>query len=326
MKQNNPWSKIQPPKESSNFNGFLASKDSLFEFYWAIDNYNNNLLVLNIENELFIPSAPNLNGIEIIIGKKIIETSKKQIIFKLLSKKNIDIFFILCSDLISCTENHLFKKDAIEILFQRLKTWQLFLKNNNKILDKRELIGLLGELYFMYNYSFKFFSIEQSLNFWKAPLKTSFQDYEIDTLSIEVKTLSNNKITISSFEQLNKSVGDLFLYCIEINESINKNNDAITIFDMIESIRKSIEINNLTLVNKFDTLLINYGFFPIDDYKNLYFIIKKDYFYRVFKNFPKIDKKPNGIEGLTYKINLDYCNEYITSPEYFYKLWSEYGY
>lgn len=320
---NNPWENIKIPIENNSFSGLLADKDNNLELYWAIDYYGNYLFILDLKSNSEINNFPCLNGIDIDIG---IIGKKKQVIFKLLSKKDTDIFYILCSDLIKSTEDCNNEKIAIDIIFNRLKKWQYFLKNNMKILDKRQLVGLIGELYFLNNYLFNFFSIEDSLNFWKAPLETSPQDFEIDNISIEVKTISLNKITISSFEQLNKHKGDLYLFTIEVNESLERNETSININQLINRIKDTIRKKDIGKIEHFDNLLFNYGFIPIKEYDELYYIIGDDFFYTISETFPKISTVSIGIENLTYKINLDFCNDFIIKKEYFYEKWGKYGY
>ncbi len=54
---------------------------------------------------------------------------------------------------------------------------------------------------------------------------------------------------------------------------------------------------NPLLIDRFEILLINYGFIPLDEYKEIYFIIVSDEFYEVKDDFPKIESIPNGIES-----------------------------
>ena len=43
---NNPWDSIIEPANSRKFNGYLADKNNLLDFYWAKDINNNSLFIL----------------------------------------------------------------------------------------------------------------------------------------------------------------------------------------------------------------------------------------------------------------------------------------
>ena len=313
--KSNPWDNITISKYKHSINGFLADKNNLIEFFWAKDLFGNFLFVVHTKSTILINKIPKLQGIDIEINQ--INDNETQVILKLLSKNDKDIFYTLCKDLLNSTKNIMDENIAVKTILKRLEKWQFFLKNRRKPIDKRQLKGLIGELYFIEKYLFPNFDIQDILDFWKAPLD-SVHDFEISNTTVEVKTKSSvNSTTISSYEQMLSELDNLYLFVVGLNESSKNTVNSITIYNIIDKIKELILERNPLLIEKFEILLINYGFIPLDEYKDLYFVIISDEFYEVKDNFPKIENIPNGIEKLTYRIDLNSCKEFLVKKDIF---------
>ena len=313
--KSNPWDNITISKYKHSINGFLADKNNLIEFFWAKDLFGNFLFVVHTKSTILVNKIPKLQGIDIEINQ--INDNETQVILKLLSKNDKDIFYTLCKDLLNSTKNIMDENIAVKTILKRLEKWQFFLKNRRKPIDKRQLKGLIGELYFIEKYLFPNFDVKDILDFWKAPLD-SVHDFEISNTTVEVKTKSSvNSITISSYEQMLSELDNLYLFVVGLNESSKNTVNSITIYNIIDKIQELILERNPLLIEKFEILLINYGFIPLDEYKDLYFVIISDEFYEVKDNFPKIENIPNGIEKLTYRIDLNSCREFLVKKDIF---------
>jgi len=305
----NPWGKIDKPHK--NLNAILADKDNFLDFYWAKDSIGNFLFILHTKLDIIqTEKIPKLNGIKITLGK--IDKSY-QLILTLNSKEDKDIFYTLCMDLLSSTKGIYNENIAIGVLLKRLKKWQYFLKHSRNLIDKKQLKGLIGELFFIKKYLLKNFEPDEALNFWKAPLQ-SVQDFELNNIAIEVKTKSSmNAITISSCEQLFTSLDRLYLFVLTITEATKKDKNAFNIYDLIKEIRDLIGLENL---DKFNHLLLLYGFLELSEYEEMYFQISIDEFYEVIDGFPRISEIPQSIENLTYRVNLDACKEFLVKEDF----------
>lgn len=305
---NNPWDSIIEPENSRKFNGYLADKNNPLDFYWAKDINNNSLFILitNVDITSY-KNIPKIKGIDISFDKI---DNQNQLIFHLLHKKDEDIFFTLCKDLLSITDSFQNEDLAIRTIFKRVESWQYFLRNAKELIDKRQLKGLIGELYLIKKYLLKNYKPEEIFSFWIAPLG-SVQDFELNNMTIEVKTKSSvNSITISSYEQLYSELDYLYLFVVTLSESSENITMSFNIINLIDEIKDLIGRDNLLLIEHFDKLLFQYGLLNINEYKDIYFIITSDEFYLVSKSFPRISEIPAGIDNLTYKINLDYCREF----------------
>ncbi len=311
---NNPWDKIDIANSNQMLNGFLADKNASMEFYWAKDILGNFLFVVHTKSQIKIEKILNIQGIDINISSI---NGHTQFILQLLSKNDKDIFYTLCKDLLNSTKNITNEIMAVKSILKRLEKWQYFLKNRKKLINKRELKGLVGELYFLKKYLLSNFDVQEALRFWKSPLDF-VHDFEISNITVEVKSKSStNSITISSYEQMFTELDKLYLFVVSMNESTKKVVNSINVYDIIDKVKELIYNRNPLLIDRFEILLINYGFIPIDEYKEIYFIIVSDEFYEVKDNFPKIESIPNGVEKLTYRVNLDSCREFLVKGDIF---------
>lgn len=313
--KNNPWDNIKISKKDNRVTGILADTSNILEFYWAKDIVGNLLLIVSATSEISInQKIPQLNGIDIQIDKY---EKNNQLVFRLLSKNDIDIFYTLCNDLIHSTKQVKNEVYAIQIILKRLEQWQYFLKSDRKLIDKKQLKGLIGELYLIKKYLLANYNAEEVLAFWKAPLQ-SVQDFELNNMTIEVKTKSSvNSITISSYEQLFTELDNLYLFVVTLSDSTKNTNHSINIYNIIKDIKELIGVDNLLLIENFSNLLMQYGFIELLEYEDLYFIISSDEFYEVAQDFPKIIDIPDGIEKLNYKINLDTCKKFLVEENIF---------
>lgn len=305
---NNPWAEIKSSLTETHVNGILADKNNILEFYWAKDIRENLLFVLSATSEILLSiKLPKLHGIEL----KIVQNKdNKQIVFLLKDKESKDIFYKLCKDLIVSARSANTQEHAINLVLRRLEKWQKFLRKSSKTIDKRQLKGLIGELIFLRDYLLKNYSSDDSLSFWKAPLD-SVHDFELEDMTIEVKTKSSvNSMHISSYEQLFSELPFLYLYVLTLTESNSNNKKSFNISELIEEIKGMI--SDLESNEKFEDLLIQYGYFGIEEYDELNFLVSSDEFYLVEDGFPRIELLPEGIENLTFRVNLEKCKEYIT--------------
>ena len=311
--KSSPWNNIEQAESSIQLSGILADKSHLLEFYWAKDSFGNLLFVLNAVSEIIVNSKiPQLNGIDIGIGK---HNRNNQLVFTLTSKEDKDMFHTLCIDLIESTRGMQDEDYAIKTILKRLEKWQYFLKSRRKIIDKRQLKGLIGELLFLKHYLLKHYDPEDALTFWRAPLQ-SVQDFEFSSFAVEVKTKTSvNSITISAYEQLFSELDHLLLYVATLNDSTDKTPESFNIYDLINEIRDDIKTKSSISEEKFNNLLMHYGFIELEEYREYYFLFIADQFYEVTEGFPRISILPDGVENLTYRINLDKCRDFLADKK-----------
>lgn len=310
MMKTNPWETLSPAVDTNDLNICFAHRQKSLDFMWAKDSFGNLLFLLHTDSKNIINlKIPNLNGIKIDLGHF---HKKKQLTLALTNQDDTDIFYTLCKDLINCAKNIRDESIAIRFIFLRLEKWQYFLKNSKKTADKNFLKGLLGELYFLKNNLLTKYDPQQALSCWKAPSQ-SVHDFEINNNTVEVKTRSSvNSVTISSYEQMHTQLGNLFLFVLTLAECSREQKNALNIFDIIFEIKKMLNSQNPLLLDTFETLLLNYGFLDLGEYNDIYFQIIKSEIYKIEDGFPRIESIPNGIEKISYRINLNSCQNFLT--------------
>lgn len=304
--KNNPWQNIKSSESENKINGILVDKSHLLEFYWAKDISGNFLFVLSASSKIILTAdIPKLYGIDISGGK---HDRSNQLIFTLASKEDREIFYTLCTDLVNSTKELNDEDYAINTVLLRLEKWQYFLKNKRKPIDKRQLRGLIGELLFLKNYLLLNYTAEDALTFWRAPLQ-SVHDFEFSSFSVEVKTKSSvNTVHISSYEQLFSELEHLLLYVVTLNESTSSILKAFNIYNLIDDIKSLL--GNVLYKERFENLLMQYGFLEREEYKEYWFLVIADEFYEISEGFPRIAELPDGVEALTYRVNLEKCKNY----------------
>jgi len=296
------WGKLTLPPEGK-LSAILADKGNSIKYSWAKNHYGEKILLVEGELHKYVTSF-DFKYIDIISYKEGI-----QIILK--NEEHTEIFENLCADLINNTKGITSEQKAVDALFLRMKKWQKLLRSLNRYVDKNFLKGLMGELLFIKEL-FHYFDKKEILNFWKAPEEEKVHDFIITNKAIEIKTkTSKNIINISSYEQLFTELPKLFFCVYTISES-DKNN-GFTIYDIIEKIKKLL--SNEYLVLYFEKLLIDYGFVPLKEYREIYFKFIKEEFFEVTAGFPRIENKPDAILKLKYSINIDKIEKFKISKK-----------
>jgi hypothetical protein len=286
------WDTLITPPDGK-LSAILADKGNSLKYSWAKNHSGKKILLIEGELHKHITGF-DFKYIDIVSFKDGI-----QIILK--NDEHTEIFENLCTDLINSTKGITSEQKAVNALLLRMKKWQKLLSSFNRYVDKSFLKGLTGELLFMKEL-FRRFDKKEVLNFWKAPGEENVHDFIITDKAVEIKTkTSKNIINISSYEQLFTELPKLFLYVYTISES--DENNGFTVYDIIEKIKKLLSDEYLVLY--FERLLVDYGFVPLKEYREIYFKFIKEEIFEVTTGFPRIENKPDAITNLKYSIKVD---------------------
>lgn len=313
MMKNNPWKEL-----TSNVNLKRCDPTSVFNFFWGINQDGEYLFLLEHFN---FEDWPNKKLAFNEIG---IEQYQLQSGFRvMLTLKEIndwDIFLILCNDILSLSKNLENEKVLLTMMHNRLQRWQkVFRRVGKKLLSEQEQQGLIGELYFLKEYLFKYYPSEVAVSFWKGPMGDK-QDFGNGKNSIEVKTklgTSSQEIQISSIEQLDFQTQSAFLFVLTILNSLN--GDSFTLNSLVKEIKELIK--DWESLDLFETLLLEIGYIELVEYDENYYSINKETVYEVSSEFPRltINNIPIGISNLKYSIDLKSCSKYILENKEFIK-------
>ncbi len=259
------------------------------------------------------------NGIEAHVkSSKFIEVKMKRredkkiaLSFDLLDEAYKPLFLIFCNDMINiCVKAG--PEMAISTALIRWKYWkEMFGRRKNKLLDKLEIKGLIGELLVLENYFLKKYDETTAISCWMGPL-LGHKDFEIDDTWFEIKTISENatQVIISSLEQL-ESETDGHLIVVRLEDTSNVMEQGININTLVLNILSTLQDpDNIDL---FQTKLDNMGYAIDPDYENYNFLFKGEQRYFVNNEFPRLrrSKISENIANVKYSILLNGLTNFL---------------
>ncbi len=235
----------------------------------------------------------NLKDIRVQVIQDESMSDKHLLVFSLSDFDLVDIFSVLCEDLIQSVSRIADNTELFNTLLDRFQQWQeLFKKNKNKPLSIGAQIGLFGELYFLRETISIITDPLLCVTLWKGP-ESGIRDFEHNLWAVEVKTTSTHnqqKLYVNSERQLDSShLNDLFLLHLSIEL---RDNSRFTLNSIIDDIRKLIS-ESTSALSRFNLKLIEAGYLSRDFnfYKNQGYEIRSVNYYRVFDKFPRIEER-----------------------------------
>lgn len=309
MMKNNPWALLK--NRGKGIDSERIDPSNIFDYYWALGKNGEYLFIIQHDSLEDWPSKKiTLSGIDI----QQFQTSKGYRLTLVLNESSDwDIFYILCNDLLQATSETKTQKAMLSIIYNRLQRWQkLFRKFGKKLLTEQEQQGLIGELYFLKRYLLTKFSASESFSFWKGPFGEQ-QDFGLGNIAIEVKSkqgTSSPYVQISSIDQLDSSLENLFLYVVTLNVSPHNIQDAKSLNTIIDEIKSLLLDSND--IDVFESLLAEVGYMDLPEYGEKHYLVSKESTYEVEDGFPRLQAEhmPNGVASIQYKIELKECKPF----------------
>jgi len=308
-----PWSELQKPATGCNMKRVDAEHPH--NFFWGQDANSNYLLLF----ELTMEQSKSLEGKTVDLqGVKIDVTyhpSTSEYFFNLSlrNKKDADIFYRLCLDLIDRTRGVLDRKVALDIITNRLKRWKAFLRGTKRhLLSAQEVRGLFAELEFLNRGLKECHDQLSAIEGWQGPLGEP-QDFVFGDFAVEVKSLTgvqNGKVTISSEHQLATHLDNLFLHVICLAE-FHDCRKGCSLNAQVEFVRNAIKDPDHREI--FDSRLYETGYFELKDYDAPCYSVTKVESFHVRGSFPRIppDDLSEGVSNVTYELELKSLEGYV---------------
>lgn len=219
-----------------------------------------------------------------------------------------DIFYKFCEDIIESSRNSDIEHGFLPII-RRWETWINFFQRTLLPLSESEVIGLLGEIYFLQNVMVKKYGIDSALESFIGVDK-AHKDFEINDIWYEIKSIHNGArtIKISSIQQLD-AINDGRLEVITFDQGTAGTSENISLNLFIKKFRRLLNPNQLSV---FDEKLRKANYLEderYDDYN--YIFIRRDE-YVVSGVFPRITSAllPQGVTKATYEIDISAIQEY----------------
>lgn len=318
MMKNNPWALIK--RIGQGIDSERVDPQSKFDFFWAVNKDGTYQFLIEHDHLEDWPARKiTLAGIDI----QQFQTSKKfRITLSLNETSDWDIFYILCDDLLHASEESASQKSMLNIVYNRLLRWQkLFRKFGKKLLSEIEQQGLVGELYLLKKHLLTVFTASEALSFWRGPFGEQ-QDFGLGNTAIEVKSKQGTSapyIQISTIDQLECQLENLFLYVVTLNAAPNTSSESFSLNQIIEDIKSSLDNSND--IDVFENLLAEVGYMDLPEYSEKNYFVSNESIYEVKDDFPRLQAKnlSAGVISVQYKIEIKSCKPYAVDMDDFNK-------
>jgi hypothetical protein len=213
-----------------------------------------------------------------------------------------DLFYKFCQDIIESTRDTN-PEDGFTSIIERWDTWIKFFSKTALPLSENEILGLIGEIYFLQNVAVEKYGLDVALESYIGT-DMAHKDFEVQDTWYEIKAIHNGvrTVKISSIEQLDSNIPGK-LEIITFDQSTPSYNGNITLNSIIANFRSILERKWQIL---FDEKMRKAGYIHderYDDFNHLF--VRREEFY-VESDFPKLSKidLPHGITKASYEIDI----------------------
>lgn len=299
MKTESPWHGLVPPQLGA-LSARRADPGHPFDYYYALNAQSQQMLVLRLGTAVHHDlDLPRLKGLQ---ARWIAEVHEFHLV--LAKAQDVDLFSLLCKDLINYTLHAQSDTHCIELLCSRLVKWQRLLSRGGpRLLDAHEIRGLFAELSFLQRELLPRFG-PQAVQAWKGP--SGFpQDFAVDNKVFEIKSHlvgAPQSVRISSPSQLWVDSSDLFLCVYHLTEV---STGGKCLGELVEELAAALA-SSISAAEEFDEKLASLGYLDLPEYRSQVFSLVKIDVFAVTDEFPRIvpSTLQLGIQEVTYGIQM----------------------
>ena len=230
------------------------------------------------------------------------EDGKLTLIFSLVDDDLKDIFYKFCEDIIESTRLSR-RENSFTPAIDRWNTWIQFFSKSALPLSENEVLGLIGEIYFLQNEMIKKYGHDLALESYIGT-DLAHKDFEVQNTWYEIKSIHNGvrAVKISSIEQLD-SVIEGKLIIITFDQGTPSYEGNITLNRLISVFRDTLDRKWQLL---FDQKMRKARYIEderYDDYNHIFVSLDS---YGVSEDFPKLTKQglPQGVTKASYEIDI----------------------
>lgn len=236
------------------------------------------------------------------------------------NSEKINEFSYLCENVIQTILQEKTIANAVKTFGNALLRWKnLFERTHGTGLSKEEQQGLYGELQFLKkcitSASSSYFNIVENY----VGTNRALRDFQGKDWAVEVKTTSTNNpqaLIINGERQLDDSMIDsLYLYHCSI-EATKQTGETLP--EIVKSIRELLK-DDVATYSLFNAKLFEAGY--LDTHEHLYtdrhYKIRKDSFFHVKDNFPRIKERElrEGVGNVRYSISISCFDSYRVTEQ-----------
>jgi hypothetical protein len=218
------------------------------------------------------------------------------------------IFYQFCNDLINTSricEQH----NGYQFLLNRYAKWKKMFAGNKDALSLTEIMGLIGELSFLKDYTFGKYGISNAVLGWSGQEPTH-KDFSYGDCWYEIKSIDTHKntVTVSSVEQLDSvNEGVLVVYRLEkMSASFN----GVSLNNLVTQIKRLI--TDEEALDVFENKLLQAKYIYLPSYDEIVFCLTGREAYQVPAHFPRLKRNelPSQIAGVKYELLINSIEEF----------------
>lgn len=269
-----------------------------FDVYLGIDHSGRKsfALVMNARRERVVSTKT----IEAQFFKR--DDGKLVLSFSLEDDSFQDIFYKFCEDIIESTR-FANEADGFEPAIIRWETWIKFFSKTSLPLSESEILGLIGEVYFLWKVMIPKYGQDDAIESYIG-IDRAHKDFEIRDTWYEIKAIHNGvrNVKISSIQQLD-AVQPGVLEVITFDQATSTYDDNITLNKLISGLRSSLERKWQLIL---DEKMRKAGYIEDERYDEYNYQFVKIDNYQVVDDFPLLSKAmlPPGITKASYEIDI----------------------
>lgn len=236
------------------------------------------------------------------------EDGKLMLSFSLEDDELKDIFYKFCEDIIESTRLNQ-QQNSFTPAIDRWNTWIQFFSKSALPLTENEVLGLIGEVYFLQNIMIQKYGQENALESYIGTDR-AHKDFEVQDTWYEAKSIHNGvrAVKISSIEQLDSNTSGS-LVIMTFDQSTPSYDGNITLNKLISDFRPNLDRRWQLL---FDQKMRKAGYVEDERYDDYNYIFVNQDEYTVSGAFPKLTKEslPHGITKASYEIDISAIQEF----------------
>ena len=302
LKMNDVWDGLRLGE------GRRVKADGKFDFFWVVLEQNTVALILRLPEEFeHSTNMPQLKSLEVCFR----HLDNTALVLRLLDATQRELFFTLCSDVVSAAEQSDDLEGAVERAIRRTRRWSFLLRGGSqKGMSIEEQRGLVGELTLLEELAAAVGSAA-AIESWKGPEGAS-KDFEFPGLCIEVKArrgAAKPNVRISSEDQLaDVAKSELLLRVYDIDSAVVPKGQ--TLHEIIARLQfKFAEQEDV--FDRWQTLLDATGYDIEHNYSDRRWAVGLARTYVIAEGFPRIIAPLCiGVSNVAYSIALEACEQF----------------
>lgn len=282
--------------------GFIRiDMDLVLESYLGFQDINQKtFMVLSKAEPKMLPQSKS-----IVVNKGKRADGRWTLTFTLMRLEQENVFETLCADIIMYYAEAKEEQEALHLIEQRFKQWNILLQNYKKaLMNESARKGLIGELLFLLSKVEELDAVS-AVKGWVGP-DGADQDFVYADKWYEVKAtgVASSSVKISSLEQLDRDdPGELIV--MRIDKCAPERRGAVSLVQAVAQVRCSVQ-NNADALSLLDQKLIRYGYIDLPEYREQKYYFSGKERFKVDEGFPKLTSSavPAQIDSAQYAISL----------------------